>query len=98
MIFRVLFFIFVFVPIMIVIIPAQALINALKLPFWNVLPRFFHRIGCIFLGLRVTVIGQPATGRDGSLYLTGMGGANGWSLYRVDPASGGLLWNYSPWR
>jgi hypothetical protein len=40
---------------------------------------------------------QPATGLDGSLYLTGMGGANGWSLYRVDPGSGALLWNYSPW-
>jgi PQQ-like domain/PASTA domain len=40
---------------------------------------------------------QPATGSDGSLYLTGMGGANGWSLYRVDPASGALHWNYSPW-
>jgi outer membrane protein assembly factor BamB len=40
---------------------------------------------------------QPATGSDGSLYLTGMGGANGWALYRVDPASGTLLWNYSPW-
>jgi outer membrane protein assembly factor BamB len=40
---------------------------------------------------------QPATGTDGSLYLTGMGGANGWSLYRVDPGSGTLLWNYSPW-
>jgi 1-acyl-sn-glycerol-3-phosphate acyltransferase len=63
MIFRVLFFVFVFVPVMIVIIPAQALINALKLPFWNVLPRFFHRVGCIFLGMRVTVVGHPATGR-----------------------------------
>jgi outer membrane protein assembly factor BamB len=40
---------------------------------------------------------QPATGADGSLYLTGMGGGNGWSLYRVDPASGNVLWNYSPW-
>ena len=63
MIFRVLFFIVVFLPVMIVIIPLQALINALKLPFWGVLPRFFHRVGCIFLGMRVTVIGQPATGR-----------------------------------
>ena len=63
MIFRVLFFVVVLVPVMIVIIPVQALINALRLPFWNLLPRFFHRIGCIFLGLRVTVIGQPATGR-----------------------------------
>jgi hypothetical protein len=40
---------------------------------------------------------QPATGSDGSLYLTGMGGANGWSLNRVDPGSGNVLWNYSPW-
>lgn len=63
MIFRVLFFIFFFVPAMLVLIPLQALVNALKLPFWNVLPRLFHRIGCFFLGLRVEVIGQPATGR-----------------------------------
>ena len=40
---------------------------------------------------------QPATGSDGSLYMTGRGGANGWSLYRVDPGNGALLWNYSPW-
>jgi PASTA domain/PQQ-like domain len=40
---------------------------------------------------------QPATGSDGSLYLTGMGGANGWGLKRVDPASGNVLWNYSPY-
>lgn len=63
MIFRVLFFVFVYIPVLIVVIPGQALVNALKLPFWNVLPRFFHRVGCVFLGLRVTVIGQPATGR-----------------------------------
>ena len=63
MIFRVLFFFLVYVPVLIVIIPAQALINALGLPFWTVLPRFFHRVGCVFLGMRVTLIGQPATGR-----------------------------------
>jgi len=63
MIFRVLFFIVVFIPALIVIIPAQAAIIALRLPVWQVLPRLFHRIGCIFLGLRVTVIGEPATGR-----------------------------------
>ena len=40
---------------------------------------------------------QPATGADGSLYLTAMGGGNGWGLRRVDPASGNVLWNYSPW-
>jgi outer membrane protein assembly factor BamB len=40
---------------------------------------------------------QPATGSDGSLYLTGMGGENGWSLYRIDPATGDVLWHHSPW-
>src|SRR5215208_3778287 len=40
---------------------------------------------------------QPATGADGSLYMTAMGGANGWSLFRVDPASGAVLWGRSPW-
>ena len=40
---------------------------------------------------------QPATGSDGSLYLTAMGGGNGWGLRRVDPGSGDVLWNYSPW-
>ncbi len=39
---------------------------------------------------------QPATGSDGSLYLTAMGGANGWGLKRVDPGSGNVVWNYSP--
>ena len=40
---------------------------------------------------------QPAIGVDGSLYMTTMGGANGWGLKRVDPSSGNVLWNYSPW-
>jgi hypothetical protein len=39
---------------------------------------------------------QPATGADGSLYLTGFGGANGWGLRRVDPADGDVIFNYSP--
>jgi 1-acyl-sn-glycerol-3-phosphate acyltransferase len=63
MIRRSLFFIFLFVPFMIVVIPLQAVINALKLPIWPVLPQLFHRMGCIFLGLKVTTIGKPATGR-----------------------------------
>lgn len=63
MIRRSLFFIFVFLPVLIVIIPLQALIVALNLPFWPVLPQFFHKVGCMFLGLRVTVIGAPAKGR-----------------------------------
>jgi hypothetical protein len=40
---------------------------------------------------------QPATGLDGSLYLTAMGGANGWALRRIDPGTGSVLWSYSPW-
>jgi len=63
MVFRVLFFVFIFVPFLLVVIPLQALIIALRLPFWQVLPRAFHRVGCVFLGLRVKVIGQPSTGR-----------------------------------
>ena len=63
MIFRLLFLVLVFIPFMLVAIPLQWLINALRLPFWTVLPRVFHKLGCIFLGLRVRVIGEPATGR-----------------------------------
>lgn len=63
MILRVLFFLFVFLPFLILVIPVQWLINALRLPFWTVLPRIFHRLGCVFLGLRVTLVGKPATGR-----------------------------------
>lgn len=63
MIFRTLFFLFIFVPFLIVVIPAQALVLLLRLPGWNLLPRLFHKLGCLFLGLRVTVIGKPSTGR-----------------------------------
>ncbi|MBB4052319.1 1-acyl-sn-glycerol-3-phosphate acyltransferase [Devosia subaequoris] len=63
MIFRIVFFLFVLVPFMLVVIPLQALILWLKLPFWNVLPRLFHRLGCVFLGLRVNVIGTASHGR-----------------------------------
>ena len=40
---------------------------------------------------------QPATGPGGSLYLTGAGGANGWSLFRVDQATGNVVWSRSPY-
>jgi outer membrane protein assembly factor BamB len=40
---------------------------------------------------------QPAAGANGKLYLSAMGGANGWGLRRVDPDNGDVLWNYSPW-
>ncbi len=62
MILRSLFFIFVLVPYMIVGVPLQFLVTRLNLPFWNALPRLFHRLGCIFVGMRVNVVGTPNRG------------------------------------
>jgi len=59
---RSLFFVFVYVPLMLIGIPSQFVITRLGLD-WNFMPRLFHRLGCIFLGLKVTVVGRPATGR-----------------------------------
>jgi 1-acyl-sn-glycerol-3-phosphate acyltransferase len=61
-IFRILFFIFIYVPMMIVGIPGQFIVTRLGLE-WNFLPRLFHKVGCIFLGMKVTVIGEPAHNR-----------------------------------
>jgi 1-acyl-sn-glycerol-3-phosphate acyltransferase len=62
MIFRTLFFIFVFLPILIVIVPVQFIITRLGM-YWSGLPLFFHKIGCIFLGIRVKTVGEPLHGR-----------------------------------
>ncbi len=67
MIGRSLFFVFVLVPVMLVTVPAQFVITRLNLPGWNTLPRIFHRTACMFLGLRVRVIGKPATGHPALL-------------------------------
>lgn len=63
MIFRVLFFVFVYTPFMIVFIPIQFVWSRLRIPGWNIIPRWFHRLGAIFLGLKITVIGEPVQGR-----------------------------------
>ena len=63
MILRSLFFIFIYVPFMLVALPSQFVITRLKLPFWHFFPRLFHRLGCVFVGVRVTVIGVPETER-----------------------------------
>lgn len=63
MIFRVLFFIFVMVPYLIICIPYQVLASRFGLPGWNGIPRVFHRIGAAFLGLKVTVLGRPVMGK-----------------------------------
>jgi 1-acyl-sn-glycerol-3-phosphate acyltransferase len=62
MIFRTLFFIFVFVPVMLIGVPLQFIITRLGL-FWNVPTMVFHKLGCIFCGLRVHTIGEPLHGR-----------------------------------
>lgn len=62
MIFRTLFFIFVFIPVLIVIVPVQFVITRLGL-YWSGLPMFFHKVGCVFLGIRVKTIGEPLHGR-----------------------------------
>ena len=64
MISRALFFIFVYLPVMLVGIPIQFVITRLGLD-WNFMPRLFHGTGCKFLGIRVTVLGEPAHGRPG---------------------------------
>jgi 1-acyl-sn-glycerol-3-phosphate acyltransferase len=61
-IFRSLFFLLIYVPVMLVGIPSQFVVTRLGLD-WNALPRLFHRMGCIFLGMKVTVEGVPATGK-----------------------------------
>jgi 1-acyl-sn-glycerol-3-phosphate acyltransferase len=58
MIFRTLFFIFIFVPFMLVGVPVQFIITRLGL-FSPVLTMAFHKVGCVFCGLRVHVIGEP---------------------------------------
>jgi 1-acyl-sn-glycerol-3-phosphate acyltransferase len=63
MIFRVLIFLFVMVPYLLVCIPYQVLASRLGLPGWNAIPRGFHTIGTWFLGLKVTVVGRPVEGR-----------------------------------
>jgi lyso-ornithine lipid O-acyltransferase len=62
MIFRTLFFIIVYVPVMIVLIPIQFVITRLGL-YWSGLPLFFHKVGCVFLGIRVKTIGEPLHNR-----------------------------------
>lgn len=63
MIFRSLFFIFVYLPWMIVFVPTQWVWSSLRLPGWHFIPRWFHTLGTIFLGLKVTVMGKPSQGR-----------------------------------
>ena len=64
MIFRILFLVFFYLPFLIIFIPLQWAWSRLTfLPGWHWIPRMFHTVGAIFLGMKITVIGTPATGR-----------------------------------
>ena len=63
MIRRSLFFIFLYLPFMLVFVPLQFLVSRTPLPFWNAIPRWFHAMGCRFLGLKVKVVGEPVRNR-----------------------------------
>ena len=62
MIQRSLFFVFCYLPFMLVFVPMQFVFTRLGLD-WNFIPRWFHWFGCTFLGMRVKVIGTPSTRR-----------------------------------
>ena len=59
MIFRVLYFLFVYVPFMLIFCPIQYVWTKLKAPGWHAIPMIFHQLGAAFIGLKVTVIGEP---------------------------------------
>jgi lyso-ornithine lipid O-acyltransferase len=61
-IFRTLFFIFIFVPALIILIPVQFVLKLFGF-YWTLPPRLFHKLGCIFLGIRVKTIGEPLHNR-----------------------------------
>jgi len=63
MIFRALFMLLVYIPFMLVFCPIQWVWSKLKAPGWNIIPQLFHQLGTIFLGLKVTVIGEPLRGK-----------------------------------
>lgn len=62
MILRVLFFVFVYFPIMAVFVPIQFVVTRLGL-YWTFPVRLFHTLGRIFLGMKVKVIGEPSHDR-----------------------------------
>ncbi|MDB5542463.1 MAG: hypothetical protein JWQ89_4190 [Devosia sp.] len=62
MILRSLFFIFCYVPFLIVFVPLQTIVSRLGLS-WNLIPRWFHWFGCTFLAMKVNVIGAPSHDR-----------------------------------
>jgi 1-acyl-sn-glycerol-3-phosphate acyltransferase len=63
MIFRALFFILVLAPYIVLATIIQSVWLLLRLPGWNTLPRWFHKLSTIFLGMKVTLVGRPVRDR-----------------------------------
>jgi 1-acyl-sn-glycerol-3-phosphate acyltransferase len=62
MILRLLFLVFLYIPFLIVFVPLQFLVS--RSPWFNnQIPRWFHSMGAIFLGMKVKVVGEPAHDR-----------------------------------
>src|SRR5690606_17257756 len=70
---RLLFLALFVLPFTLVALPLQALIVALKLPFWSVLPLVFFKLSAIGLGLRVTMKGTPISGTPALLVANHIG-------------------------
>jgi 1-acyl-sn-glycerol-3-phosphate acyltransferase len=63
MIFRTLFFIFILAPFIVLAVTTQSIWLLLRLPRWNTVPRWFHKVSTVFLGMRVNLLGEPVAGR-----------------------------------
>ncbi len=63
MIWRIIFFVFVTVPGLVVIVTCQTITLWLKRPNWHFFPRLAHKLVCFNLGINVRQIGSPATGK-----------------------------------
>ena len=73
MIRRLVFLALFVLPFTLVALPVQALIVALKLPFWSVLPLAFFKLSAVGLGLRVTMKGTPMSGAPALLVANHIG-------------------------
>ncbi|MFT6658106.1 lysophospholipid acyltransferase family protein [Maritalea sp.] len=61
MIWRIVFFVVVTIPLMLAIVLCQSIVLALKLKNWNFFPRLAHKLVCFNLGIKVIQIGKPAS-------------------------------------
>lgn len=70
---RLLFLALVALPLTLLALPFQAVIVALRLPFWSVLPLVFFKVMAFGLGLRVRLEGTPIRGAPALLVANHIG-------------------------